>query len=107
MHTDGVTYINLMFNTALLCTINTCYECLNVNLLRESLKENPAFISQFSFPQPSFIEQGFLLGPGAGVGPWGRNCKLIYMERLKVLKGNNNLKGVRAAAEKGVWGFCT
>ena len=44
---------------------------------------------------------------GAGVGPWGRNCKLTYMERLKVLKGNNNLKGVRAAAGKGVLGFCT
>jgi len=48
-----------------------------------------------------------LLGAGAGVGPWGRNCNLIYMERLKVLKGNNTLKGVRAAAEKGVLGLCT
>ena len=73
----------------------------------ESLKENPAFISQFSFPHHSVSEQGFLLGAGAGVGPWGRNCKLTYMERLKVLKGNNNLKGVRAAAGKGVLGFCT
>ena len=41
------------------------------------------------------------------MGPWVRNCKLIYMERLKVLKGSNNLKGVKAAAEKGVLGFCT
>lgn len=71
----------------------------------ESLKENPAFISQFSFPHHSFSEQGFLLGAGAGVGPWGRNCKWTYMERLKVLKGSNNLKGGEGCCRKRSFGL--